>query len=87
MIIKDKGHESIDDPIRRNPVDDLGGTGGGSRGGERERDRDGQRVYRYEESPKKVLSLISRMSRIDPGMIRRRSEGIQVMTEAKEGKS
>ena len=23
MIIEDKGHASIDDPIRRNPVDDL----------------------------------------------------------------
>ena len=34
MIIEDKGHASIDDPIRRNPVDDLGGAGGGSRGGE-----------------------------------------------------
>ena len=33
MIIEDKGHASIDDPIRRNPVDDLGGAGGGSRGG------------------------------------------------------
>ena len=56
MIIEDKGHVSIDGPIRRNPVDDLGRAGGGSRGGEGERDRDGQRVYRYEESPKKVLS-------------------------------
>ena len=43
MIIKDKGHASINDPIRRNPIDDL--AGGGSRGGEREGDRDGQRVY------------------------------------------
>ena len=25
MIIEDKGHVSIDDPIRRNPVDDLEG--------------------------------------------------------------
>ena len=25
MIIKDKGHASIDDPIRRNPVNDLKG--------------------------------------------------------------
>ena len=58
---------SIDDPIRRNPVDNLGGAGGGSRGGEGEGDRDGQRVY--EESPKKVLSPISRMSQIDPKMI------------------
>ena len=33
MIIKDKGHVSIDDPIRRNPINDLGGAGGGSRGG------------------------------------------------------
>ena len=32
MIIEDKGHVSIDDPIRRHPVDDLGGAGGGSRG-------------------------------------------------------
>ena len=45
MIIEDKGHVSIDNPIRRNPVDDLGGVGGGSRGGEGGRDRDGQRVY------------------------------------------
>ena len=45
MIIEDKGHVSIDDPIGRNPVDDLGGAGGGSRGGEREGDQDGQRVY------------------------------------------
>ena len=45
MIIEDKGHASIDDPIRRNPIDDLGGACGGERGGERERDRDGQRVY------------------------------------------
>ena len=45
MIIEDKGHASIDDPIRRNPVDDLGRAGRGSRGGEREADRDGQRVY------------------------------------------
>ena len=67
---------SIDDPIEGNPVDDLGGAGGGSRGGEREGDRDGQRVYRYKESPKNVLSLISRMSQIDPRMIRSRSEGI-----------
>ena len=44
-IIEDKGHVSIDDPIGRNPVDDLGGAGGGSRGGEREGDQDGQRVY------------------------------------------
>ena len=36
MIIEDKGHASIDDPIRMNPVDDLGGAGRGSRGGERE---------------------------------------------------
>ena len=69
MINEDKGHASIDDPIRRNPVDDLEGAGGGSRGEEREGDRDGQRVYRYEESPKKVLSPISRMSQIDPRMI------------------
>ena len=69
MIIEDKGHTSIGDPIRRNPVDNLGGAGGGSRGGEGERDRDGQRVYRYEESPKKVLSPISRMSQIDPRII------------------
>ena len=34
MIIEDKGHALIDDPIRRNPVDDLGGAGGGSRGRE-----------------------------------------------------
>ena len=45
MIIEDKGHASIDDPIRRNPVNDLGGPGGGSRGREEGRDRDGQRVY------------------------------------------
>ena len=45
MIIEDKGHVSIDDPIRRNPINDLGGAGGGSRGGERGRDWDGQRVY------------------------------------------
>ena len=77
MIIEDKGHASIDDPIRRNPVDDLGGAGGGSRGGEGERGRDGQRVYRYEESPKKVLSPISKMSQIDPRMIQSRSEGIR----------
>ena len=32
MIIEDKGHVSIDDPIEGNPVDDLGGAGGGSRG-------------------------------------------------------
>ena len=37
MIVEDKGHASIDDPIRRNPVDDLGGAGGGSRGREGER--------------------------------------------------
>ena len=43
MIIEDKGHASIDDPIRRNPVNDLGGAGGGSRGGEGEGDRDGQK--------------------------------------------
>ena len=85
MIIKDKGHASINDPIRRNPINDL--AGGGSRGGEREGDRDGQRVYRYEESPKKVLSLISRMSQIDLGMIRSRSEGIRAMTKAREGRS
>ena len=45
MIIEDKGHVSIDDPIEGNPVDDLERAGGGSRGGEREGDRDGQRVY------------------------------------------
>ena len=45
MIIEDKGHASIDNPIRTNPIDDLGGAGGGERGGERERDRDGQKVY------------------------------------------
>ena len=45
MIIEDKGHMSIDDPMERNPVDDLGGAGRGSRGGEGEGDRDGQRVY------------------------------------------
>ena len=45
MIIEDKGHASIDDPIGGNPVDDLGGAGEGSRGREREGDRDGQRVY------------------------------------------
>ena len=67
---------SIDDPIEGNPIDDLGRAGGGSRGGEGEGDRDGQRVYRYEESPKKVLSRIPRMSQIDPRMIRSRSEGI-----------
>ena len=32
MIIEDKGHASIDNPIRRNPVDDLRRAGGGSRG-------------------------------------------------------
>ena len=32
MIVKDKGHASIDNPIRRNPHDNLGGAGGGSRG-------------------------------------------------------
>ena len=36
MIIEDKGHASIDDPIRINPVNDLGRAGGGSRGGEGE---------------------------------------------------
>ena len=45
MIIEDKGHASIDDPIEGNPVNDLGGAGGGSRGREREGDQDGQRVY------------------------------------------
>ena len=45
MIIEDKGHASIDDPIRRNPVNDLGGAGRGSMGREGEGDRDGQRVY------------------------------------------
>ena len=45
MIIKDKELVSIDDPIEGNPVDDLEGAGGGSRGGEGERDQDGQRVY------------------------------------------
>ena len=45
MIIEDKGHASIDDPIKGNPVDDLKGAGGGSRGGGRERGQDGQRVY------------------------------------------
>ena len=39
------------------------------------------------ESPMKVLSPISRMSQIDPRMIRGRSEGIRTMTEAKEGRS
>ena len=34
MIIEDKGHASIDDPIGRNPCDDLGGAGVGSRGWE-----------------------------------------------------
>ena len=43
MIIKDKGHASINDPIRRNPIDDLRRAGRGLRG--REGDRDGQRVY------------------------------------------
>ena len=38
MIIEDKGHVSIDDPIKRNPVDDLGGAGGGPRGRERGRE-------------------------------------------------
>ena len=38
MIIEDKGHTSIDNPIRKNPVDDLGRAGGGSRGGDRGRD-------------------------------------------------
>ena len=32
MIIEDKGHVSIDDPIGRIPEDDLGGAGVGSRG-------------------------------------------------------
>ena len=45
MIIEDKGHASIDNPIRRNPVDDLEGAGGGSWGGDGDGDRDGQRVY------------------------------------------
>ena len=45
MIIEDKGHASIDDPIEGNPVNNLGGAGGGSRGGEGEGDQDGQRVY------------------------------------------
>ena len=29
MIIEDKGHASIDDPIKRNPVDDLEGQAEG----------------------------------------------------------
>ena len=32
MIVEDKEHESIDDPIEEIPEDDLGGAGVGSRG-------------------------------------------------------
>ena len=45
MIIKDKGHASIDDPIGEILEDNLGGAGVGSRGKEGEGDQDGQRVY------------------------------------------
>ena len=45
MIIGDKGHASIDDPIRRNPVDDLEGQAEGQGEGKGEGNRDGQRVY------------------------------------------
>ena len=45
MIIEDKGHESIDDPIGGIPEDNLGGAGVESRGKGRGRVQDGQRVY------------------------------------------
>ena len=35
MIVEDKGHTSIDNPIREIPKDDLEGAGVGSRGKER----------------------------------------------------
>ena len=69
-IIEDKGHASIDDPIRRNPVNDLGGAGGGLRGGEGGRDRDGQRVYLIrrisEEGPISNIKDESDRSKDDP---------------------
>ena len=50
-------------PIGEIPQDDLGGVGVGSRG---EKGEVWQRVYLIQESLKKVLSSISRMSQIDP---------------------
>ena len=88
MIIKDKGHVSIDDPIRRNPVDNLGGAGGGSRGGEGEGDQDGQRVLLIrrisEEGPISNIKDESDRSKDDPRKIRRdpsndRSQGRKVL--------
>ena len=55
MIVKDKGNASIDDPIRRNPVNDLGGAGRGLRGREGGRDRDGQRVLSIRRISKEGL--------------------------------
>ena len=47
MIIKDKGHTSIDDPIEEIPSTTWEGQaeGQGEGEGEGEGDRDGQRVY------------------------------------------
>ena len=75
MIIEDKGHASIDDPIRRNPVDDLRGAGGGSRGrgkGRGLRWAKGLLIRRIsEEGPISNIKDESDRSKDDPRKIRR----------------
>ena len=75
MIIEDKGHTSIDDPIRRNPVNNLRGAGGGSRGrgrGRGPRWAKGLLIQRIsKESPISNITDESDRSKDDPGKIQR----------------
>ena len=75
MILEDKGHTSIDDPIRRNPINDLRRAGGGSRRWEKGRGprwAKGLLIQRIsEEGPISNIKDESDRSKDDPGKIRR----------------
>ena len=74
MIIEDKGHESIDDPIEEIPEDDLEGAGVGSRGWEGRGPRwvKGLLIRRIsEEGPISNIKDESDRFKDDPGKIRR----------------
>ena len=75
MIIKDKGHVSIDNPIEEIPEDDLGRAGVGSRGkgrGKGSRWAKGLLIQRIsEEGPISNIKDESDRSKDDPRKIRR----------------
>ena len=79
MIVEDKEHESIDDPIEEIPEDDLGGAGVGSRGKGRGRGSGWAKGLLIQRISKEYLISDIRMSQIDPRMIRGRFEDWMVI--------